>query len=153
MANNKLVTIHQATSQKGGSSVECLRRDLSPVLCYSNKQCQWDGILPLTNLHGCQRSESQFKGTSLCAGERIRASPTKRLWFLANMYKKFGWEKWVFKAATFPKYTIFSFLGCVYVCERACMCVWKRNTGDEQSSPPWMVVGIHILLDKISILL
>lgn len=88
--------------------MECLRRDLSPFLCYSNKQCQWDGILPLTNLHGCQRSESQFKGTSfMCWRKGLGPATQRRFDFLANMYKKFGWEEWVFKAATFPKHMIF----------------------------------------------
>lgn len=143
MANNKLVTIHQATSQRGG--LQWNAWDGTFPLCYviltNNVNEMASYLSPICMV--VRGVKASLKVHPLFAGERIRASPTKRLWFLANMYKKFGWEKWVFKAATFPKH-FFSL--CVCVCWSVCMCVQKRNSGDEESSPPWIRVGLNIIL-------
>ena len=79
MANNKLVTIHQEASQRGG--LRWNAGDGTFPLCYviltNNVNEMASYLSPICMV--VRGVKASLKVHPLCAGERIRASPTKRL--------------------------------------------------------------------------
>lgn len=103
MANNKLVTIHQATSQRGGPGWNAWDGTFPPlrnVILTNNVNEMASYLSPICTL--VSGVKASLKVHPLCASERIRARRTKRLWFSCKYVKRSLAEKSKFsKAVTF----------------------------------------------------
>lgn len=143
MANNKLVTIHQATSQRGG--LQWNAWDGTFPLCYviltNNVNEMASYLSPIcTVVRGVKAS---LKVHPLCAGERIRASPTKRLWFFLQICMRSLAEK-----SEFSKLQLFQrlFRPSLARALSHCLCVFsKKDIHSGESSPSWTRVGAGLI--------